>query len=337
MLIDEAAYRECFEDYKITDCVVRSSLMLYFVLVADDPHFLPADLDMEEDTSLSDAERPTRIVSCYLDEPADKRWGYATYKGYQGLYAGASREPLGQFVGVDMDGKVLSIGSGFKGFENPIPGSRHGPLRGVVTKVKTIGGLTHISTGYRGLACRENMNQWRSLCSNLEFQPDPDETSALYGFEDFDAFDTGEFYCIGGKGDVWRFDGNRWQQLGFPNKDYLEAVCCGGDGYVYLSDASGGVWKGRMDRWVQIHESTWMPARFKDMVWFQDRVYSTSEEGILHEIIDDVVHVCDLPLEISNCAENLSVGDGVMLMAGLGGAAYHDGKEWRSLVNRSAF
>ncbi|EEE2004641.1 hypothetical protein CI266_005102 [Salmonella enterica subsp. enterica serovar Kotte] len=41
----------------------------------------------------------------------------------------------------------------------------------------------------------------------------------------------------------------------------------------------------------------------------------------------------ELPPEIAIAAGNLSVGDGVMLMAGMYGTAWHDGLEWHSLLN----
>lgn len=42
----------------------------------------------------------------------------------------------------------------------------------------------------------------------------------------------------------------------------------------------------------------------------------------------------ELPPEIAIAAGNLSVGDGVILMAGMYGTAWHDGLEWHSLQGK---
>lgn len=326
MLIDKDAYEFYFRGYSVSDATVRDRSMFYFVLLSE---------YSDEEAPPADGERTTRIVSCFLDEPVSKRWGYASYRGLEGLYAGATQRPEGQFVGVDMDGKVLAIGSGAKGLEPRIAASRTGPLRGAVNKTRTLDGRLHVCTGYRGFARRDARQQWTSLCTELDFQPDPDLTSAEYGFEDFDAFGANDYYCVGGKGDVWHFDGTRWARIDFPSNMPLDAVCCAGDGWVYIGGSGGSVWKGREDTWKLIHSDD-MTLPFKDMVWFQDRVYCTSDYG-LWELVGDELLECAVPPAVKICSGNLSVADGVMLLAGVHGAAYHDGRVWTSLFDTGAF
>ena len=45
------------------------------------------------------------------------------------------------------------------------------------------------------------------------------------------------------------------------------------------------------------------------------------------------VRVEDINSDIAICAGNLSVADGMLLMAGRNGAAYHDGDVWRLIFN----
>ncbi len=172
---------------------------------------------------------------------------------------------------------------------------------------------------------RVDRNHW------IEIGPLPPMKSGQSGFDDFDAFSETDIYAAGGRGDVWHYDGTAWHRIPFPSKMWIESVCCGQDGYVYIGAQSGTVFQGRGDAWKLIHEGD-ISLPFKDMVWFGDRVYATNDYG-LWEIKDGAVQRSDAPIEITNCSGNLSVGDGVMLLAGHYGAALHDGTGWTRLFS----
>ena len=74
-----------------------------------------------------------------------------------------------------------------------------------------------------------------------------------------------------------------------------------------------------------------MTLAFKDMVWFDGKVWCTSDYG-LWVIKDGKLKEAELPAEVTACAGNLSVGDGVMLLAGMYGATVYDGKTWTRLI-----
>lgn len=339
MLMNQAEYDKHLKGFEITGCAIRSKDIFYFVALSD------YDL---KDSLPEDSERTFRVIPFFLKE--ELRWSYVSYDGYEGLMAGASQQPESKFIGVDRSRYAVVLGGGSNEVEE-IPCSINGPLRSRARRVKTINGYVHACSAYRGLARRDGAHLWVSLCANLEMNLDRDPTSAPYGFNDFDAFGDGEFYCVGGRSDVWRLDGQGWTFVEFPNdssqlpywlknlEDYegvkLESVCCAGDGYVYIGGPSGAVWKGRHDQWKLIHDVN-LTLPFKDMVWFQDRVYCTSDYGFW-EIVNGKVRPCDVPEEIRICSGNLSVADGVMLLAGEGGAAYHDGHKWKLIFNTSRF
>jgi hypothetical protein len=327
MLLTTAAFQRCFQGFTIIDCVVRRRDIFYFVALDE------YDTD---DVPPADPDRQTRIVVYFGAEAPNERWAKATCRGLNGLVAGAALLPREQFVGVDADGQVLVMGSGTPcGMERSIPGSRNGPLRGGIRKLRTIDGRTYASTGYRGLGRREDKDSWTTLCDTLTFDPDPNTSSLEYGFDDFDAFDPGDIYCVGGSGDVWHFDGRAFRQIEFPTDGYLVSVCCAGDGFVYIGGEGGSVWKGRDDSWSLIHRGG-MSLPFKDMVWFQDRVYCTSDYG-LWEIEKGKLREAAVPDAVKICSGNLSVADEVMLLAGAFGAAYHDGSSWTPMFDTMTF
>ncbi|MCG7392485.1 hypothetical protein MHY87_06165 [Microvirga sp. ACRRW] len=339
MLMNQAEYDKHLKGFRITGCAIRSRDAFYFVAIADSPNRARPESDLT-----------TRVIPYFFEE-IEKRWGHINYTGYSRTLAGTSQNPESKFVGVDRGGQVMVVGGGKMEIED-IPGGRTGPIRGSVNRVRTINGFTHICSNNRGLARRDGTNLWTSLCGNLPIKPDPDGFGDAYGFNDFDAFDDGEVYCVGGQSDVWRFDGASWTQIDVPGNHSeasnfltkagskvarvpLHSVCCAGDGYVYIGGPDGSVWKGRNEKWKLIHDDR-LSSSFKDMVWFQDRVYCTSDYG-LWEIVNDEVRPCDVSEEITLCSGNLAVADGVMLLAGEGRAAYHDGHEWKLMFNTANF
>ena len=113
------------------------------------------------------------------------------------------------------------------------------------------------------------------------------------------------------------------------------AVCCAGDGYVYIGGSHGATFKGRNDEWICLYEGKKaenqlpnMILGFKDMVWYEDRVWCTSDYGIW-TIKNDKLEVADVPSFVKRCAGNLSTADGVLLVAGYGGASFLENGEWK--------
>ncbi len=110
---------------------------------------------------------------------------------------------------------------------------------------------------------------------------------------------------------------------------YIHNVCCAGDDYVYVGMQSGSVLRGRENTWELIHTGT-LTLPFKDIVWFAGKVWCTSDYGVW-TIDNGKLTDADIPVLAHSCSGNLSVGDGVMLLAGRYGAAVFDGKSWEQL------
>jgi hypothetical protein len=110
----------------------------------------------------------------------------------------------------------------------------------------------------------------------------------------------------------------------------LYAVCCGGDGNVYISDVYGGTWVGGGDSWKKLKGLS-LSIALRDMVWYENRVWASNDYG-LYWIDKGKLSYADVPPEISACAGSLSVGDGVMLLAGYGGAAFKEDGKWEQIL-----
>lgn len=314
-LLSTEDYQKRFEGYGIRDCAVSAKGCYLFVTLQDWDDSKPRPFESELNTRLHK-----------LEVTSAKPWVTAGLTGFSRLKCSGPR--IGDEVGVAVDGRgqvyVRRVNGG--ALEANIPGGKGlGPLRGSMNSVKQLGGALYGCGGERSLFRRLGPDRWE------EVGPLPPEGRGETGFQDFDGFSESDIYAAGGKGDVWRYDGTAWHKIAFPSNMWIESVCCGEDGYVYIGAQSGTVYRGRGDQWMMIHQGD-LSLPFRDMVWFKDRVYATNDYG-LWEIQEGRLQPSQAPIEITNCAGNLSVADGVMLMAGAYGAALHDGQSWSRLFS----
>ena len=308
-------YAKRFQGTGIRDCAVIDRGLFFFISLQD--------WDDDKPRPFAD-ELQTRLTK--LELSAQKRWITTFLDGYSNLMCSGPREGDIVCVAVDGRGQVLAKKVQGSDDEHPVPGGKEkGPCRGNVGKIKPFAGHMYGCGSGRSLFCRIGPNQW------AEVGPLPPEGRGETGFQDFDGFSEADIYAAGGKGDVWHYDGSAWHKIAFPSNMWIESVCCGEDGYVYIGAQSGTVYRGRGDQWMMIHQGD-LSLPFRDMVWFEDRVYATNDYG-LWEIQEGRVQPSQAPIEITNCAGHLSVADGVMLMAGAYGAALHDGQSWSRLFS----
>lgn len=308
-------FKKRFLGFGLRDCSVSRKGVYFFVLLQDWDDSKPRPFE---------EELATRFVRFMPD--SEIPWIMDNLTGFGGLMCSGPGGTAALAVGVDRVGQVFRTGLDEDEVESEIPGGKgKGPCRGGVTKVKPLNGYLHGCAGFRSVFKRLGVNQWQ------EVGPLPPAGSGDVGFKDFDGFSETDIYAAGGRGDVWHYDGQAWSRISFPTNMWLESVCCGQDGFVYIGAQAGTVYRGRGNEWKRIHKGD-LSLPFKDMVWFGDRVYATNDYG-LWEIQGEQVERSSQPIEITNCAGNLSVADGQMLMAGAYGAALHDGTSWTRLFS----
>ena len=245
---------------------------------------------------------------------------------------GASQKPAGHIVCAErvatfpsMAHKCNVSGSGPAYDDKPLEG---GFVRGAIGHMKMIDGWLYTCTGNRGFGKRLGKGEWQSFSEHF---PIADNC----GFNDFDAFNEQDIYLTGGKGDVWHFDGKKAHQIPIPTNIDFTAVCCGGDGEMYLSGGRGKIFRGRGDRWerVENEEPDKDPStlRLQDLVWYEDKVWATNDYG-LWVIENNIIKEADVPGWVEECAGDLSVGDGVLLLSGISGAVFRENGEWHKIL-----
>lgn len=325
-MISKQDYQKHIGGFAIVDCTIRSKDVFYFVA---------REIGSNAHPVMSEPLAKKRVISCMLDEPIIEQWGNVQLLGMEKIFASSSKKPFNQFVGIAADGSVHVLGSGQNMLEDTIQSGPTGPIRGGVRRARQIDGFTYVASGRRGLAKRVGTNQWESFCPKLSIKPKSVSheynLTKTWGFDDVDGFSGDDIYAAGGSGDVWHWNGNDWIQINIGTNVLIESVCCADDGNVYIGVQSGGIVRGRDDTWKQIVFGE-LNLPFKDLIWYEDRLYGTNDYGLWYLDENHMLPV-DLQQDIKVCVGNLATADGVMLLAGPSGAAYKAEGKWHHLID----
>jgi predicted DNA-binding WGR domain protein len=312
--------------YNIIDCAVRKNDFLYFLVREDHTKYNYWKEGMEPPIEKNVKKR---IVAFLQYKAPDQQWSAVTLTGCEQMVGGISFSEPEQFVSMDYIGRVYAVGSGSSGFEGLVDPDNTGLHRGTTTKLKTINNRLYACATGRTVGWREGTGKWQWFTKDIPFEYEKEKENA--GFEDIDGNAGQNIYAVGGKGDVWTFDGAHWQKCSFPSDIALKTVCCTPGGSVYISGFEGETYQGEGDVWKQIAQPK-LSIPFQDMVWYEDRVWCTNEEGIWW-IKDGKLEVADVPPEIKIFSGNLSTRDGVLLLAGSHGAAMLQNGSWKIIFN----
>lgn len=328
--ITDEEFKRCLLATNITDCVVREHNRFYFMAREDYTQWPVSKWDPENEPHPGEDEVPKSFVIYDGVRPYGKRLGNVGLTGYKRTMVGASTQPDSKGFAISSHGDIYAIGGGVNEREIDIPTSENGgPLRGVIRRVRTICGWLYLCGGNNCVGKRLGKNSWLSYSEDV---PNPPRTDGRYNFlHDIDGFSEEDIYMVGNYGQVFHFDGKVWKRISIPSNIDFETVCCAGDGHVYISGANGTTFRGRGDTWQLIHTGRGsLP--FREMVWYEDRVWCTSDYG-LWQIKDAKLESVGLHNGMNAYSGNLSTAAGVLLLAGYGGAAYLANGAWTNIFS----
>ncbi len=149
------------------------------------------------------------------------------------------------------------------------------------------------------------------------------------GFESLDGFSRNEIYAAGWLGEIWQFDGSRWQDRGSLTNKILTAVCCAPDGSVYIAGQKGVMIKGRHDQWEIIEWDDETDADFWDLCWFQDKLYVATMSGLFTLEGNALVAVDFGDTPEPESFYSLTTAEGVLWSVGENDVASFDGQTWQ--------
>ncbi len=289
------------------------------------------DLTSDESVSLHDYKIPARVIAAAEGDGEFLRLGGIGVDDFSRPVLGISVVPKSQVIVIanDNDGTVLPIGGGQKTW--PYESLQEGAIPGC-KRIRCIDGYSWAAGNRRLVYKRTDMGEWKKISNGFgaDIEPYGEMNNPDCGFKDIDGFSEREIYAVGGKGDVWRFDGNNWQQCGFPTNDQLSTVCCAKDGFVYIG-ARNALWKGKENTWEKVCDLK-NSREMNDLRWF---------EGKLWMAYDYSLHMWDgsqLFSEINYNGERLPLSgfidasDDMLLVASSYSAWTYDGKDWFNIL-----
>jgi len=266
----------------------------------------------------------------YLPEKTGEQWYSTELNGIWGLpwFGGALNTPKHQFMFISESGHVHTVGGGTPLTpQNPISNSRaalnttDSPAL-FFHNAKSIEGKIYAINNMR-IVVKFTDNKWIQLKNGL---PDYEEIIGKEsGFSDIDGFSEDDIYAGGGNGDLWHWNGKKWKQIDCPTNAFLDNICCGDDGLVYITMNKNAILCGRGDNWEFINQN--MTDNFESIVWFKDRIYLSSSHQ-LFQIKDKKFSAANEGEFRSLIWGNLSVGNGIMVAALGRRIGIYDGKTW---------
>jgi len=264
--LDKNVWREHIKGWHIVDCAVRERTIVYLCLRKNIPQ--------KKAMSMWDNEIPSQIFVLDLEGPGTE-FGLRSLEGYHKPLIGVARKPIPQGLMVDrhvFDGQVSVLGGGEE-FPDEFIALGEAPM---TNRVKCINGHAYSVGSDRIIYKRTDIGRWE-LFAKLSEERHKNFDIADYGFQDMDAFSETDMYAVGGRGDVWHFDGKTWTQQGFPSNMQLGTVTCAGDGHVYVSGEDGTLWSGRLSTWRCIYEGG-ATIPWNDALWFEGKLWLSSDD-----------------------------------------------------------
>jgi hypothetical protein len=165
--------------------------------------------------------------------------------------------------------------------------------------------------------------------------PSIEETFDAFGdlpvYEDIAALDSSKIIIVSNLADVQIFDGSEFSKVEFPSNSSLKTVTCSDDGYIFITTNQNELFVGDAKRWKKIDIELNESLPFKSAVWYQGKLWLTNDYSV-YTFSNNKFDRLTLPDNLEVCAGNVSVADGLLLLAGLNGAAYLQNGVWTEVI-----
>lgn len=249
------------------------------------------------------------------------KWGNNGQVKFTVVSMSLCTHPIRQMVAIGPFGEVFLTGTRDSHEEEVRAGEETPSKRGMLRSVRGISGKAYAVGMQRQVYRRDGMNTW--TCIDHDMRPAPGQ---VVGFESIDGFEEGEIYAVGWEGEIWRFDGRRWDQASSPTNFILTDVCCAGDGNVYACGRVGMLLVGRKDQWRIIEHET-MSEDIWSLAWFNGSLYAATYRG-LFRLDGEVLAPVDMGQDTPATYFKLSAIQGAMWSIGRKDVMAFDGVSW---------
>jgi hypothetical protein len=170
---------------------------------------------------------------------------------------------------------------------------------------------------------RDAAHTW--TCIDMDMRKAP-AAMDVFGFESIHGFSENDLYAVGWHGEIWHFDGSRWDRIESPTDLLLNKVFCAQDGNVYICGHQGMLIRGRGSAW-QVIEHGDTQADLWDLQGFNGKLYLSSMR-MLFALEEDRLKPVDTGDEIPATCYHLDAADGIMWSIGAKDILQFDGQTW---------
>lgn len=281
-------------------------------------------------------------ISCVSDALADQEIDHAAIlRWMDGRWAHRTTDMsiCGMSVVDGSKLSLLNVGVNGKVVEFTFPGenvefvdrSDDGPSELVPLKsVRVVGSHVYIAGMARRVYRRESPGHW--VASDYGVYLPRSERDRGVGFHAIDGFTEDAMYAVGHGGEIWRFDGQVWEEQSSPTKSVLTCVKCAEGTTVYAAGLAGAVLRSVDGVAWEIIDHGATEDDFWGMTLFQNRLYLANNSGVFLLDEDDLVPV-DMKLSRVLTTAYLDSRDGVMWSVGKKDMAYtKDGVLWTEVA-----
>jgi hypothetical protein len=195
--------------------------------------------------------------------------------------------------------------------------------------MRHLGNHIYVAGMGRRVYRREGVGLWTAIDSGV-LVPRTQRNRGV-GFNAIDGLSADAIYAVGYGGEIWRYDGQVWDQQDSPTNIALTCVRCVNPKTVYAAGLVGVVLRTVDGNWESIdHGAT--EDDFWGMTVFQGRVYLAAYAGLFVIDGDNVVPV-DMNLRRTLSTAYLDANDGVIWSVGQKDLAYsEDGATWTEVA-----
>lgn len=236
--------------------------------------------------------------------------------------------PEERFIVISPTGKVQVSGGGHIDNEAPIEDGKYSPQsRGPLKEVRGIAnGFAYAVGTCRQAYRRDGPGKW--TCIDQTAQTSVEDITDTC-FESLDGFSNTDIYAVGWEGEIWHYNGAKWEMMDSPTNLALFKVRCGGDGFMYACGQVGTLLRGKGTNWELIdHDST--DENLRGLQWYNDILYVSTMEN-LYKLVEGELLKVEFKKDVPKTFNHLSARDGLLWSIGAKDVMEYNGKVWRRI------
>jgi hypothetical protein len=280
-------------------------------------------------SSISDELAEQNIDHAAISRWLDDNW---SLKSVDFAISGmcALNGPPHTLLNLGVDGTVIEFTFPGERTEE-VDASSEGPSDLVnLRSIRKIGSHIYVAGMARHVYRRDGRARWVPIDEDV-FVPRARRRTAV-GFNSIDGFSEKLIYAVGYKGEIWHFNGQKWQEEESPTNVVLNVVRCSPDGEVYICGMAGTIIRGIAGQWESIEQDV-TEQDFWGMAVFKRSVYISNYEGV-YKIEDKELSRVEMNLKKPVTTAYLDANDGVLWSVGENHLIFtDDGSHWTIVDN----